>query len=111
MLCVARRKGAWPVGGHDRTKAGGVPSAQCWALSFWLLLCDCSELSLPLTLPTGSFGAQTWPRGGGRAQGPEARSKRARATGTDMGSTAKKPRKCSVCHQPGHTRPFCPQNT
>ncbi|XP_029784037.1 DNA topoisomerase 3-alpha isoform X2 [Suricata suricatta] len=59
----------------------------------------------------GSFGAQTWPRGRGRAPGPEARSKRARATSTDTGSTAKKPRKCSVCHQPGHTRPFCPQNT
>ncbi|XP_040308973.1 DNA topoisomerase 3-alpha isoform X1 [Herpailurus yagouaroundi] len=59
----------------------------------------------------GSLGVQTWPRGRGRIQGPEARSKRARATSSDTGSTAKKPRKCSVCHQPGHTRPFCPQNT
>ncbi|XP_058559743.1 DNA topoisomerase 3-alpha isoform X1 [Neofelis nebulosa] len=59
----------------------------------------------------GSLGVQTWPRDRGRIQGPEARSKRARATSSDTGSTAKKPRKCSVCHQPGHTRPFCPQNT
>ncbi|KFP87266.1 DNA topoisomerase 3-alpha, partial [Acanthisitta chloris] len=26
------------------------------------------------------------------------------------GSTAKKPRTCSICHQPGHTRKTCPQN-
>nr|XP_035929406.1 DNA topoisomerase 3-alpha [Halichoerus grypus] len=58
----------------------------------------------------GTFGALTWPRGRGRTQGPEARSKRARASSTDTGSTPKKPRKCSLCHQPGHTRPFCPQN-
>uniref|UniRef100_A0A452TIM2 DNA topoisomerase n=1 Tax=Ursus maritimus TaxID=29073 RepID=A0A452TIM2_URSMA len=42
--------------------------------------------------------------------GPEARSKRPRASSTNPESTAKKPRKCSLCHQPGHTRPFCPQN-
>ncbi|XP_065540765.1 DNA topoisomerase 3-alpha isoform X2 [Lathamus discolor] len=26
------------------------------------------------------------------------------------GATAKKPRTCSICHQPGHTRKTCPQN-
>ncbi|CAK7317251.1 DNA topoisomerase 3-alpha [Vulpes lagopus] len=59
----------------------------------------------------GTFRTPTWPRGRGRTQGPEARSKRARASSADMGSTPKKPRKCSLCHQPGHTRPFCPQNS
>nr|XP_025719870.1 DNA topoisomerase 3-alpha [Callorhinus ursinus] len=58
----------------------------------------------------GTFGALTWPRGKEITQGPEARSKRARASSTDTGSMPKKPRKCSLCHQPGHTRPFCPQN-
>ncbi|XP_019659228.2 DNA topoisomerase 3-alpha isoform X1 [Ailuropoda melanoleuca] len=58
----------------------------------------------------GTFRALTWPGDRGRTQGPEARSKRARASSTNPESTAKKPRKCSLCHQPGHTRPFCPQN-
>lgn len=52
------------------------------------------------------FGALPWPGG----KGPEARNKRARANSSDTGSISKKPRKCSLCHQPGHTRPFCPQN-
>ncbi|XP_040486068.1 DNA topoisomerase 3-alpha isoform X1 [Ursus maritimus] len=58
----------------------------------------------------GTFRALTWPGDRGRTQGPEARSKRPRASSTNPESTAKKPRKCSLCHQPGHTRPFCPQN-
>ncbi|XP_032697180.1 DNA topoisomerase 3-alpha isoform X2 [Lontra canadensis] len=58
----------------------------------------------------GTFRALSWPGSRGGTQGPEARSKRARAGSTDTGSMAKKPRKCSLCHQPGHTRPFCPQN-
>uniref|UniRef100_A0A8D0UD88 DNA topoisomerase n=1 Tax=Sus scrofa TaxID=9823 RepID=A0A8D0UD88_PIG len=58
----------------------------------------------------GTLGGPPWPGGSGGRQGPEARSKRARAGSSDSGSTAKKPRKCSLCHQPGHTRPFCPQN-
>ncbi|XP_012872011.1 PREDICTED: DNA topoisomerase 3-alpha [Dipodomys ordii] len=58
----------------------------------------------------GTFAAPPWPGGRGKTQGPEARSKRARANSSDVGSTTKKPRKCSLCHQPGHTRPFCPQN-
>ncbi|EHB10639.1 DNA topoisomerase 3-alpha [Heterocephalus glaber] len=49
----------------------------------------------------GTFAAQPWPGG---------RSKRPRTSSSDAGSTAKKSRKCSLCHQPGHTRPFCPQN-
>nr|KAF6305575.1 DNA topoisomerase III alpha [Pipistrellus kuhlii] len=40
---------------------------------------------------------------------PRPTSKRARAGSSDPGSAAKRPRKCSLCHQPGHTRPFCPQ--
>ncbi|XP_026635866.1 DNA topoisomerase 3-alpha [Microtus ochrogaster] len=59
----------------------------------------------------GNFTAPPWPGGRGKAQRPEATSKRLRAGSSDAGSTAKKPRKCSLCHQPGHTRPFCPQNT
>ncbi|KAM9695205.1 DNA topoisomerase 3-alpha isoform 2-T2 [Trichechus inunguis] len=58
----------------------------------------------------GTFGATPWPGGRGNTQGPEVRSKRPRASSSDTGSTAKKLRKCSLCHQPGHTRPFCPQN-
>ncbi|XP_019609294.2 DNA topoisomerase 3-alpha isoform X1 [Rhinolophus sinicus] len=58
----------------------------------------------------GTFGALPGPGGRGRTQGPESRSKRAQSSSSDAGSTAKKPRKCSLCHQPGHTRPFCPQN-
>uniref|UniRef100_A0A480SG85 DNA topoisomerase n=1 Tax=Sus scrofa TaxID=9823 RepID=A0A480SG85_PIG len=58
----------------------------------------------------GTLGGPPWPGGSGGRQGPEARSKRARAGSSDSGSAAKKPRKCSLCHQPGHTRPFCPQN-
>uniref|UniRef100_I3MP50 DNA topoisomerase n=1 Tax=Ictidomys tridecemlineatus TaxID=43179 RepID=I3MP50_ICTTR len=54
--------------------------------------------------------ALPWPRGRGRTQGSEARSRRPRAGSSDTESTAKRPRKCSLCHQPGHTRPFCPQN-
>ncbi|XP_003465949.1 DNA topoisomerase 3-alpha isoform X1 [Cavia porcellus] len=58
----------------------------------------------------GTFTALPWPRGRGKTQGPEARSKRAGTTSSDPGSTTKKSRKCSLCHQPGHTRPFCHQN-
>ncbi|XP_006875592.1 PREDICTED: DNA topoisomerase 3-alpha [Chrysochloris asiatica] len=58
----------------------------------------------------GSFGAPPWPGDRGVTQGPEARSKRPRASSSDTGYLAKKPRKCSLCHQCGHTRPFCPQN-
>ncbi|XP_054565652.1 DNA topoisomerase 3-alpha isoform X2 [Eptesicus fuscus] len=57
----------------------------------------------------GASGAVPWPGGGGKTHGPQSTSKRARASSSDPGSTAKKPRKCSLCHQPGHTRPFCPQ--
>ncbi|XP_038184564.1 DNA topoisomerase 3-alpha isoform X2 [Arvicola amphibius] len=58
----------------------------------------------------GNCTAPPWAGGRGKAQRPEAASKRLRAGSSDAGSTAKKPRKCSLCHQPGHTRPFCPQN-
>ncbi|XP_058531654.1 DNA topoisomerase 3-alpha [Ochotona princeps] len=68
------------------------------------------ENSAPLA--PGMFGALPWSGAGGRAQGSEARSKRPRASSSDTapGPTVKKARKCSLCHQPGHTRPFCPQN-
>ncbi|XP_006774024.1 PREDICTED: DNA topoisomerase 3-alpha [Myotis davidii] len=57
----------------------------------------------------GASGAVPWPGGGGNTRGPQSTSKRTRASSSDPGFTAKKPRKCSLCHQPGHTRPFCPQ--
>ncbi|KFQ18375.1 DNA topoisomerase 3-alpha, partial [Merops nubicus] len=37
-------------------------------------------------------------------------SKAKRPNGPSSGTTAKKPRTCSICHQPGHTRKTCPQN-
>ncbi|XP_008820178.1 DNA topoisomerase 3-alpha [Nannospalax galili] len=58
----------------------------------------------------GTLTAPPWPGARGKTQGPEATSKRTKASSSDTGSTTKKPRKCSLCHQPGHTRPFCPQN-
>ncbi|XP_016051963.1 PREDICTED: DNA topoisomerase 3-alpha isoform X2 [Miniopterus natalensis] len=61
-------------------------------------------------LAPGTSGAAPWPGGRGETHAPESRSKRARASSSDPGSTAKKLRKCSLCHQPGHTRPFCPQS-
>lgn len=57
-----------------------------------------------------TLGTLPWPGGRGRTQGSDTRNKRTRTTTSEVGSTAKKPRKCSLCHQPGHTRPFCPQN-
>ncbi|KAM9098574.1 DNA topoisomerase 3-alpha [Sarcophilus harrisii] len=44
-----------------------------------------------------------------RGRGSEAKSKRPR-TNSNTDPTTKKVRKCSVCHQPGHTRITCPQN-
>ncbi|XP_004713017.1 DNA topoisomerase 3-alpha isoform X1 [Echinops telfairi] len=58
----------------------------------------------------GTTGATAWQGGRGKAQGSEARSKRPRASSSTTELMTKKPRKCSLCHQPGHTRPFCPQN-
>uniref|UniRef100_A0A8C0B338 DNA topoisomerase n=1 Tax=Buteo japonicus TaxID=224669 RepID=A0A8C0B338_9AVES len=37
-------------------------------------------------------------------------SKAKRPSSLSSGATAKKPRTCSICHQPGHTRKTCPQN-
>ncbi|NXO01935.1 TOP3A topoisomerase, partial [Rhinopomastus cyanomelas] len=37
-------------------------------------------------------------------------SKAKRPSSSSSGATAKKPRTCSICHQPGHTRKNCPQN-
>ncbi|NXV02190.1 TOP3A topoisomerase, partial [Cettia cetti] len=37
-------------------------------------------------------------------------SKTKRPGSLSSGSAAKKPRTCSICHQPGHTRKNCPQN-
>ncbi|KFQ53766.1 DNA topoisomerase 3-alpha, partial [Nestor notabilis] len=37
-------------------------------------------------------------------------SKAKRPGSLSSGATAKKPRTCSICHQPGHTRKTCPQN-
>lgn len=37
-------------------------------------------------------------------------SKAKRPGSLSSGAAAKKPRTCSICHQPGHTRKTCPQN-
>lgn len=51
------------------------------------------------------------PPGSGSAsnRGPGTKFKRASST-TDKEPSAKKPRTCGICHQPGHTRTKCPQN-
>ncbi|CAJ0915088.1 unnamed protein product [Ranitomeya imitator] len=49
----------------------------------------------------GSFSAQ-------RNSGTK--SKRSDRNSSDREPTAKKPRSCGVCHQPGHNRTNCPQN-
>ncbi|NXM23962.1 TOP3A topoisomerase, partial [Oxyruncus cristatus] len=49
-----------------------------------------------------NFGSSGYSRGLG--------SKAKRPGSFSSGSTAKKPRTCSICHQPGHTRKNCPQN-
>ncbi|NWZ46946.1 DNA topoisomerase 3-alpha [Haliaeetus albicilla] len=48
------------------------------------------------------FGSNEYSRGLG--------SKAKRPSSLSSGATAKKPRTCSICHQPGHTRKTCPQN-
>ncbi|NXV31469.1 TOP3A topoisomerase, partial [Rissa tridactyla] len=48
------------------------------------------------------FGSSGYSRGVG--------SKAKRPSGLSSEATAKKPRTCSICHQPGHTRKTCPQN-
>uniref|UniRef100_A0A8C5TPG5 DNA topoisomerase n=1 Tax=Malurus cyaneus samueli TaxID=2593467 RepID=A0A8C5TPG5_9PASS len=48
------------------------------------------------------FGSSGYSRGLG--------SKAKRPGSVSSGSAAKKPRTCSICHQPGHTRKTCPQN-
>ncbi|XP_069501793.1 DNA topoisomerase 3-alpha isoform X2 [Ambystoma mexicanum] len=42
-------------------------------------------------------------------RGPGTKTKRA-VNKADKEPTAKKPRTCGICHQPGHTRTKCPQN-
>uniref|UniRef100_A0A8C3V8W9 DNA topoisomerase n=1 Tax=Catharus ustulatus TaxID=91951 RepID=A0A8C3V8W9_CATUS len=47
----------------------------------------------------------------GLGQWPETKTQEAKRPGSvSSGSAAKKPRTCSICHQPGHTRKTCPQN-
>ncbi|KAM4631525.1 DNA topoisomerase 3-alpha [Discoglossus pictus] len=56
--------------------------------------------------PTGDFSS---PFGGGSGsqRGFGTKNKRSHS---DQGPTAKKPRSCGICHQPGHNRTNCPQN-
>ncbi|XP_054990080.1 DNA topoisomerase 3-alpha isoform X1 [Sorex araneus] len=58
----------------------------------------------------GTLGTLPWPGGRRKIQESDARNKRPRICSSEMGSEARRPRKCSLCHQPGHTRPNCPQN-
>ncbi|XP_063286717.1 DNA topoisomerase 3-alpha [Pelobates fuscus] len=52
---------------------------------------------------SSSFG------GGSSVRGSGAKNKRS-DYGSERGPTAKKPRTCGICHQPGHNRTNCPQN-
>ncbi|XP_075422019.1 DNA topoisomerase 3-alpha isoform X2 [Ascaphus truei] len=63
-------------------------------------------------VPPGSSGGFSSPFGGGPdpPQGSGAKNKRPEYGSSDRGPTAKKPRTCGICHQPGHTRTRCPQN-
>lgn len=79
-----RECGLWA--GRHYMKVGRTPSTKHWNLYFLLRQCVHSKFSLPLTLPTGAFGALPWPGGRGKTQRPEARSKRARAGSSDTGS-------------------------
>ncbi|PKU37066.1 dna topoisomerase 3-alpha [Limosa lapponica baueri] len=45
---------------------------------------------------------------GGYSRGVGSKAKRPSSLSAE--ATAKKPRTCSICHQPGHTRKTCPQN-
>ncbi|XP_067162434.1 DNA topoisomerase 3-alpha isoform X3 [Apteryx mantelli] len=44
------------------------------------------------------------------SSGRELGSKAKRPSSLSSAATAKKPRTCSICHQPGHTRKTCPQD-
>ncbi|XP_061849050.1 DNA topoisomerase 3-alpha isoform X1 [Colius striatus] len=52
--------------------------------------------------PLNHFGSSGYSRGLG--------SKAKRPSSLAPGAAVKKPRTCSICHQPGHTRKTCPQN-
>ncbi|KFP89839.1 DNA topoisomerase 3-alpha, partial [Apaloderma vittatum] len=53
--------------------------------------------------PSGDVSSNQF---GGRGLGSKAK----RPSSLSSGAAAKKPRTCSICHQPGHTRKTCPQN-
>ncbi|NXV15399.1 TOP3A topoisomerase, partial [Cepphus grylle] len=53
-------------------------------------------------VPLNHFSSSGYSRGVG--------SKAKRPSSLSSEATAKKPRTCSICHQPGHTRKTCPQN-
>ncbi|KAM3826915.1 DNA topoisomerase 3-alpha isoform 1-T1 [Vipera latastei] len=63
---------------------------------------DESVLPAPSTFPSGHFVGE-WAN-----RGPGAKAKR--SDGDSLMAPLKRPRTCSVCHQPGHTKTRCPQN-
>ncbi|XP_056391516.1 DNA topoisomerase 3-alpha [Hyla sarda] len=62
--------------------------------------------------PPGGSGNFPSAFGGGAPmqRGSGTKSKRSDYNSSDRGPTAKKPRTCGICHQPGHNRTNCPQN-
>lgn len=63
---------------------------------------SCFSLGPSGDVSLNHFGSSEYSRGLG--------SKAKRPSSLSSGATAKKPRTCSICHQPGHTRKTCPQN-
>lgn len=57
--------------------------------------------------PSGDFPT-TFSGGSGAQRGFGQKNKR--SDNTDKAPTAKRPRTCGICHQPGHNRTNCPQN-
>ncbi|XP_050173217.1 DNA topoisomerase 3-alpha [Myiozetetes cayanensis] len=58
----------------------------------------------------GPSGDVSWNNFGSSEHSRGLGSKAKRPGSFSSGSTAKKPRTCSICHQPGHTKKNCPQN-
>ncbi|XP_075686737.1 DNA topoisomerase 3-alpha isoform X1 [Rhinoderma darwinii] len=68
------------------------------------------ETASPVSLPGGSRDFPSAFGGGPAAQrGSGTKNKRSENNASDRGPTAKKPRTCGICHQPGHNRTSCPQ--
>ncbi|XP_021266705.1 DNA topoisomerase 3-alpha isoform X2 [Numida meleagris] len=56
----------------------------------------------------GASGDFSFSHSGSNGYSRELGSKAKRPSNLSQGATAKKPRTCSICHQPGHTKKTCP---